>query len=313
MVDMPAKARALDKTLTNTPPTPAMTQPTRQLTQEDVPIGQPLPFALADSGGRLLLPAGVVVPDAEDARLLFHHGPVMASDQPGAAAVAPSVDATEDKPRLGATGLTIGTVLQVQEKSAPVRGPLPCRLIGYIEGEALFITQPTDAKRTLRPEVRDVLLLRGFSGRAVVSMLCSVVASGQFPSPYIVLAMPTKVHKVPLRKAKRVQVRIGATMRAEGQTATAADRVVIIRDICLNGALVQSVGATCQPGDRLILDFSAYVDGQQEDFSITGRVASGSPALGARASAFPSFGVEFSLSKEQTARLSRLIIERLDE
>jgi hypothetical protein len=42
-------------------------------------------------------------------------------------------------------------------------------------------------------------------------------------------------------------------------------------------------------------------------------VASGSPALGTTASAFPSFGVEFTLSKEQTAQLSHLIIERLDE
>jgi len=55
-----------------------MTQSTRQLTQEDVPVGQPLPFPLADSMGRLLLPMGAVVPDAEDVRLLFHHGPVLA-------------------------------------------------------------------------------------------------------------------------------------------------------------------------------------------------------------------------------------------
>lgn len=290
-----------------------MSQPSRQLTQEDVPIGQPLPFALADGVGRLLLPAGAVVPVAEDARLLFHHGPVLAADPSGDAGAGPSPVPPEGKPRLGATGLSIGTVLQVQEKSAPLRAALPCRLIGYIEGEALFITQPADAKRTLRPEIRDVLLLRGFSGRAVVSMLCSVVAAGQFPAPYLVLAMPTKVHKVQLRKAKRVQVRIGATMRAEGESASTANRVAVIRDICLNGALVQSVDASFHPGDRLCLDFSAYVDGQQEDFSITGRVASGSPALGMTTSAFPSFGVEFSLSKEQTARLSRLIIERLDE
>ena len=66
--------------------------------------------------------------------------------------------------------------------------------------------------------------------------------------------------------------------------------------------------------DHLLdLDFNAYVDGQLETFALTGRVASGSPALGATASAFPSFGVEFTLSKEQTAQLSHLIIERLDE
>ena len=290
-----------------------MSHPSRQLTQDDVPIGQPLPFTLADTAGRLLLPAGVVVPDAEDVRLLFHHGPVMALTEADDAVAAEPVDVPEGKPRLGATGLAIGTILQVQEKSAPLRGPLPCRLIGYIEGEAVFITQPADAKRTLRPEVRDVLLVRGFSGRAVVSVLCSVVAVGQFPSPYIVLSMPTKVHMVPLRRAKRVQVRIGAMVRAQGQPASSADRVAVIRDICLNGALVQSAGPAFHPGDHLALDFSAYVDGQQEDFALTGRVASGSPALGASQSVFPSFGVEFSLSKDQTARLSRLIIERLDE
>ncbi|WP_296229017.1 flagellar brake protein [Ralstonia sp. UBA689] len=282
-----------------------------QLEKGDVPIGQPLPFALTDIHGHLLLKAGTVVPDVGAVRLLFQHGPVMAAA--GDTACAPPAEATEGKPRLAATGLTIGTVLQVQEKSAPLRGPLSCRLIGYIEGEALFITQPVDTKRTLRPEVRDILLLRGFSGRAVVSMMCSVVAVVQFPSPYIVLSMPAKVHKVPLRRAKRVQVRIGATVRSEGLPASPADRVAVIRDICLNGALVQSAGQVFHPGDRLALDFSAYVDGQQEDFSITGRVASASLVQGAAASAFPSFGVEFLLSKEQTARLSRLIIERLDE
>lgn len=290
-----------------------MSHPSRQLTQDDVPIGQPLPFTLADNAGRLLLPAGVVVPDAEDVRLLFHHGPVMALTEADDAAAAEPVDVPEGKPRLGATGLAIGTILQVQEKSAPLRGPLPCRLIGYIEGEAIFITQPADGTRTLRPEVRDILLVRGFSGRAVVSVLCSVVAVGQFPSPYIVLSMPSKVHKVPLRRAKRVQVRMGATVRAEGQPASPADRVAVIRDICLNGALVQSAGPAFHPGDRLALEFSAYVDGQQEDFALAGRVASGSPAPGASHLAFPSFGVEFALSKEQTAQLSRLIIERLDE
>ena len=291
-----------------------MTQPkTRQLTQEDVPVGQPLPFPLADSVGHLLLPAGAVVPDAEDVRLLFHHGPVLALDESsGVAPPAPAAPA-ETKPRLGTTGLGVGIVLQVQEKSAPLRGLLPCRLIGYIEGEAVFVTQPADGKRTLRPEVRDILLLRGFSGRAVVTMMCSVVSVGQFPTPYLVLSAPIKMQKMPLRRAKRVQVRIGARLRPEGQAASAADRVAVIRDICLNGALVQSASAAFQPGDRLALDFSAYVDGQLESFSLTGRVASGSPALGAPASAFPSFGMEFSLSKEQTAQLSHLIIDRLDE
>ncbi|RYP49197.1 hypothetical protein DL770_011175 [Monosporascus sp. CRB-9-2] len=121
------------------------------------------------------------------------------------------------------------------------------------------------------------------------------------------------MQKMPLRRAKRVQVRIGARVRAQGQAASAADRVAVIRDICLNGALVQSANPAFQPGDGLALDFNAYVDGQLETFSLTGRVASGSPALGTTASAFPSFGVEFTLTKEQTAQLSHLIIERLDE
>lgn len=288
-------------------------QKTRQLTQEDVPVGQPLPFPLADSAGRLLLPAGAVVPDAEDVRLLFHHGPVLALADGDDVAAAPAAAPAEAPPRLGSAGLTVGTVLQVQEKSAPLRGLLPCRLIGYIEGEALFVTQPADAKRTLRPEPRDLLILRGFSGRAVFTMMCSVVSVGQFPSPYLVLSAPIKMQKMPLRRAKRVQVRIGARVRAQGQAASAADRVAVIRDICLNGALVQSANPAFQPGDRLALDFNAYVDGQLETFALTGRVASGSPALGATASAFPSFGVEFTLSKEQTAQLSHLIIERLDE
>ncbi|MCO5399350.1 flagellar brake protein [Ralstonia soli] len=296
-----------------------MTHATRPLRPDDVPIGQPLPFALVDGAGRLLLSAGVVVPDAEAVRLIFLHGAVMAAaeaeDAPNA---APPVESAEGKPRLGATGLSIGTVLQVQEKSAPLRGPMPCRLIGYIEGEAIFITQPADSQRTLRPEVRDMLLLRGFSGREVVSMMCSVVATGQFPAPYVVLSMPAKVHKMPLRSAKRVQVRIGAMVRAqgdgrgEGQAASPAGRVAMLRDICLNGALVQSAGATFAAGEQLALEFSAYVDGQQEDFSIAGRVASTAPVQDGPPG-FPSFGVEFSLSKEQTARLSRLIIERLDE
>lgn len=292
-----------------------MTHATRLLGPEDVPIGQPLPFALVDSVGRLLLPVGVVVPDAEAVRLLFLHGAVMAAAEAEDAPDAmPPVESKEGKPRLGSTGLSIGTILQVQEKSAPLRGPLPCRLIGYIEGEAIFITQPADSKRTLRPEVRDMLLLRGFSGREVVSMICSVVAAGQFPAPYLVLSMPAKVHKMPLRSAKRVQVRIGAMVRAEGegQAASPAGRVAMLRDICLNGALVQSAGATFPPGERLALDFSAYVDGQQEDFSIAGHVASTAPVQDGPPG-FASFGVEFSLSKEQTARLSRLIIERLDE
>lgn len=290
-----------------------MTSTTRLLGPRDVPIGQPLPFALVDGASRLLLPAGVVVPDAEAVRLLFLHGTVMAATEAeDAPDTVPSVDSTQGRPRLGATGLSIGTVLQVQEKSAPLRGPLPSRLIGYIEGEAIFITQPADSQRTLRPEMRDMLLVRGFSGREVVSMMCSVVAAGQFPAPYLVLSMPTKMHKMPLRSAKRVQVRIGAMVRSEGQAEPSGGRVAMLRDICLNGALVQSTGATFAPGERLALDFSAYVDGQQEDFSIAGHVASTAPVQDGPPG-FPSFGVEFSLSKEQTARLSRLIIERLDE
>lgn len=289
-----------------------MIQAARQLTQEDVPIGQPLPFTIGDSSGHLLLPAGVVVHDPGDVRLLFQHGPVLVLAQTGTADTPPSAEPMEGKPRLGATGLSIGTLLQVQEKSAPLRGTLPCRLIGYVEGEALFVTQPADARRTLRPEVRDVLLVRGFSGRAVVSMMCSVVATGQFPVPYLVLSMPARVQKMPLRRARRVQVRIGATVRREGQASAPTDRVAVLRDICLNGALVQSAVPTFQPGDRITLDFSAYVDGQQEDFSLTGRVASTSP-VHEGSTGFPSFGVEFALTKDQTARLSRLVIERLDE
>ncbi|MBB6592776.1 flagellar brake protein [Ralstonia solanacearum] len=290
-----------------------MSTPLRQLAQGDVPIGQPLAFALADGAGRLLLKAGTVVPDADDVRLLFHHGPVVAVEPASVDALtsAPAADPSA-RPRLGSMGLAVGTILQVQEKSAPLRAPLSCRLIGYIEGEALFVTLPADARRTLRPEPREALLLRGFSGRAVYSMLCSVTAVCQFPSPYLVLSMPSKLQKMPLRKAKRVQVRIGAMVRLEAQPAGVSDRLGVIRDICLDGALVQSAGPVFRPGDRLCLAFTTHVDGHQEDFSLAGRVASGPPALGAPSSAFPSFGVEFSLSKEQSAQLSRLIIERLD-
>ncbi|CAM2287648.1 Pilus assembly protein PilZ [Ralstonia mannitolilytica] len=313
MPEVPARAFLPVATTDDSPQD--MIQAARQLTQDDVPIGQPLPFIMGDPAGRLLLPAGVVVHDPDDVRLLFQHGPVLALtqvDTQDTAGTEPPKEPPEGRPRLGATGLSIGTVLQVHEKSAPLRGPLPCRLIGYVEGEALFITQPADAKRTLRPGARDVLMVRGFSGRAVITMMCSVVATGQFPVPYLVLSMPAKVQKMPLRRARRVQVRIGATVRPEGQCPAPTDRVAVLRDICLNGALVQSAAPTFRSGDRIALDFSAYVDGQQEDFALVGRVA-GTSSVQEGTTAFPSFGVEFTLTKEQTARLSRLIIERLDE
>lgn len=57
-------------------------------------------------------------------------------------------------------------------------GLLLCCLIGYIEGEVVFVMQLVDGKCMLCLEVWDIFLLCGFFGCVVVIMMCSVVLVG---------------------------------------------------------------------------------------------------------------------------------------
>jgi len=231
-----------------------------QLSPNDLPVGMPLPWSLLDGNGNLMLGSGNVISDARDLALVFRHGVVCRQD---GESVEDGVDAQSSP---GPLGLQVGTLLHVKLPADNARAAAS-RLIGFVE-QGLFVTWPQLGGKDLPIQAGDPVLLRGFSGRTILSFTSTITAVCRSPFRYLVLSAPSQLEQMPVRKATRVPTRLaaylvqpadgggeGARDEFDAEVANGAARLVVLSDLSTGGALVQAAGPAPAVGSRVQLRF----------------------------------------------------------
>ncbi|MEN7530074.1 MULTISPECIES: flagellar brake protein [unclassified Cupriavidus] len=298
------------------------------LTPQDLPVGQPLPWALLDGQGNLMLGSGSIIPDARDLALMFRHGTVCRPDDMPEAGNEPDAHGGS-RLSSGPLGLQVGTLLHVKTPGDTARAAAS-RLIGFIE-HGLFVTWPTLGGRELSINAGETLLLRGFSGHAIHSFTSTVTAVCRSPFRYLVLSAPAQTEQMPVRRAARVPTRMaaylveaasesgdegsaestqqGADVSLDDQMGEGLARLGLLSDLSTGGALVQTSTPAPAVGQRVRLRFQLRTASLDTEVTVDGTVRS---APSQDDEEFPAFGVAFeALGERELTLLQCFIYEQL--
>lgn len=293
-----------------------------QLSPQDLPVGQPLPWSLHDGEGNLVLGSGSVIPDARDLALVFRHGTVCRpDDMPEAGNEADGTGLA--RLAAGPLGLQVGTLLHVKTPGEASRAAAS-RLIGFID-QGLFVTWPTLGGRDLAVQAGETVLLRGFSGQAIHSFTSTITAVCRSPFRYLVLSAPAQTEQMPVRRAARVPTRLAAYLVENGgdgnapaagesdmeaSVASGLARLGLLSDLSTGGALVQTSHPAPPVGCKVQMSFQLRTASLDAEVVVDGWVRS-APAAGDDAE-FPAFGVAFdALGERELTLLQCFIYEQL--
>ncbi|MGO4326803.1 flagellar brake protein [Cupriavidus sp. 2TAF22] len=281
------------------------------LTPDDLPVGQPLPWSLLDESGNLVLGSGSVIPEDRDVALVFRHGAVCRpADEPGEPAD------NERQASAGPFGLQVGTLLQIKTQGHVGRAAAS-RLIGFVD-QGMFVTWPQLGGKELQMKPGETVLLRGFSGHAILSFECTVTAICRSPFRYLVLSAPAQMQQLPVRKATRVPTRLAAYMvdpgsAEEGAAEEAgapherkASRLVMLTDLSTGGAQIEAADAVPAPGTPVRLCFHLRTAALDSEIMVDGVARNATPI--SAASGFPVFGVAFDVLGERELTLLQCYI-----
>lgn len=307
-----------------------------QLSPQDLPVGQPLPWSLHDGEGNLVLGSGSVIPDARDLALVFRHGTVCRpDDMPEAGNEADGTGLA--RLAAGPLGLQVGTLLHVKTPGDASRAAAS-RLIGFID-QGLFVTWPTLGGRDLAVQAGETVLLRGFSGQAIHSFTSTITAVCRSPFRYLVLSAPAQTDQMPVRSAARVPTRLAAylvengvgeagapsmdsasemaadsasnsTPDADTHVASGLARLGLLSDLSTGGALVQTSHPAPPVGRKVRLSFQLRTASLDAEVIVDGWVRSAPSA--SEDDEFPAFGVAFdALGERELTLLQCFIYEQL--
>ncbi|SMC16193.1 protein YcgR [Andreprevotia lacus DSM 23236] len=281
--------------------------------KQDLQLGQPVPYAIFDAGGQLLISAGQTVRSPELLETLQTIGmyanpqwnPVRKPAAAGGARVHRAEPTPPPAPTAAARGAELaaerkvaeiklmpGTWLQIGENGASGRPKTSVRLIGWVEKSTVFLSS-VNAQGTVLP-FRDgeTLSLKTMAGRDVVAFTCVVSKVSFTPVPHLILSYPEQVQRQQLRSSQRIDTDLIASLTLGGNTVPA--RLI---NLSAGGALLVC-STQLHAGSSLQLAFRLTAAGTEHTLSIKAEVRSSSRADG-------QAGIEFV----EPGMLERLVLD----
>lgn len=249
----------------------------------DLAVGKPLPYAVYDWHGKLLLAAGRTVEDRDQLEGLINAGfmhdtswdhlelaPHMQQRRsPTRRVAAPAHAVVDPEPPENSKEVVvnmddvrwrIGESLYLQQIDNPAIR-LTVRLIGFVKNRTVLVTAPVvDGKVVL---VRDGMtyVARAFSGKKAYAFVVAAVKSVHSPHPYLHLSFPKEVRCTVVRRGVRAQVNLIAAVSLISPDRMGAATLV---DLSLGGASGNLKQALGEPGQEGRIKFKVQAAGQDE-------------------------------------------------
>ena len=135
--------------------------------------------------------------------------------------------------------LSIGDALQLQFVADETKRRYYSKVIGYLEGQSVLITTPRIEGKTIIVRDNQIVVVRMMTGNQVYGFNTRVLQSCLKPYPYVHMAYPQELEKVVVRKSRRVETRLNATVDVYSERVSDPETVeVLLIDISTSGALV---------------------------------------------------------------------------
>lgn len=238
------------------------------LRKNEIVVGKPLPWPVYNSAKKLLLREGFVVESPVQVERLLAVGLFRPTADSGvvrgvaAEAVASPEELAEilripsNIKSFESAGMAPGLPMQLTPLSFPDDRYI-VKLIGYQPGNSIIVSHPTKDGKIIFIKEGIEYRCRAFNKRNAYSFECSVLKSQLLPFPYLHLSYPGGVRTEKVRASSRISIDIPASIFV-GSSKSALTGM--LRDLSLNGALVQSSSRIGEKGDTIRIAFRLKID-----------------------------------------------------
>lgn len=237
----------------------------------EIAIGKPLPWAVYDASGVLLLNKGVEVTSEFQLQTLMEKGLYRVRGEVAdlrGREMAAQEDASSPELENGSLVafdrilLTPGDLVQLKPMQEGAQERYNVRYLGMMKGKSLLVSTPVVDDKVLFVREGQTFLVRAFAGLDVCGFKAQVLASHMRPYPYLHLKYPNEVRAMRVRRSLRAPTNIIiAVYDREGGTLKASGRIV---DLSVGGARVHSPRPLGDRGEQIYLSFKVMLDDIEE-------------------------------------------------
>jgi hypothetical protein len=289
----------------------------------ELKAGNPLPWAVYDETGTLLLNEGVAPASDNQVASLLARGiyrtelAVATSDpqkpnttKPNSAEVnTPSVAPAQPAPLLfEALSLKPGEILQIHSALEVAGDFMPAVLLGYFKNHTIIVTNPIVDGVLVPIKDGDPFNIKAFSGTNLFSFRTKVVKAYSTPYAHLHLEYPKLVHATKIRKTLRSTVNLLATLI---DVHTQASIPVVIKDLSAGGARLILPNKLCGAGTEYELRFKVKLAEDLEEEVKAFVSVKTSEAITLKGVETPTLGVQFQdLSKEVRVLVMAMVYQQ---
>lgn len=289
----------------------------------EIEIGKPLPFAIYDADGNLLLNRGVVVISEHQVEVLLKKGLFRERGRERTGHVSARLDELKPaentggpgKPReeslsLDAIKLMPGDTLQLQPLLEGQAERFTVRVIGVMKPKSVLVTAPALDGKLIFVRDGQTYLVRVFSGLNICAFKARVLKSQLQPFPYLHLSYPDAVQVMRIRKTMRApaSIIVAAQQSEEGRQIGAGKLV----DISVGGGKMLSPMQLGRKGDTLWLSFRVNLGDMEEYVKTPVVIRSEGEEIDEQGRRMKSFGIQFGkLGQSQQLIIMNLVYQHL--
>jgi len=168
-----------------------------------------------------------------------------------------------------ATQLHVGERLQLELLDGGLRSQYYTTLIGFVPGHSVLIRAPLAQNLPVPVPERANVLVRAFSGRHAFTMESRIDRVCRSPYPYMHLAYPAQVQQTLIRGALRVRVALPGTASSSTEQVDAPSRAVVLSDLSVSGAQLETELGLGEPGEKIGLAFKFVVQPNNYEVKLT--------------------------------------------
>lgn len=281
--------------------------------QEELTVGQPVPWPLYDPAGNVVLEQGSKPESTEQIQSLIERGAGRHLDDSTGQSekpVAPRQAQHESGGfSLSQIKLKIGDSIQLQLQSGTDKSRCAATLIGYLTDQSVIVSMPVVNGRVMVIREGQNFVVRFFCGKNAYAFSAIAKKVTSIPYPYLHLSYPHEVRGLVVRGSTRAQAHING----QASTADGSSHKCFARDISIGGALIAVREQMGKVGDKLALKLPIQINETEHVLNLNCRIRSINVSQAA-ANEAPThlLGLSFeSMSSQDTLVISALLYQNL--
>ncbi|MGL4995048.1 MAG: flagellar brake protein [Deefgea sp.] len=285
------------------------------LRQQDLAIGEPVPYAIFDADNQLLLSAGQVIHTVKQletlAKLGMFRNPawrgVRVAGAVGGARIHQETMITPEvvppkvapiKRHLAQMKITPGTTLHIHSSIDPMSQNESVKLIGWLDKVGVVLSAVNSQGTILPFREGQSIKAKTIAGKDVISFEAIIEKVCFTPFPYFHLSWPETLQIRQLRNSLRVNTQLIASVSGDGVHSIPAR----ITNLSASGAMLEGSGLELETNQEITMALRLHAAGIDHTMSIKAIVRN-------QKSEPPATSVQYGLEFIPLATTERLVLE----